>query len=69
VFGSVFRGDDHEGSDLDLLLDASPGTTLFDLGALQADLEDAPGVRVDLLTPDYLPPRMRERILQEAIPV
>ena len=69
VFGSIVRGDDHEGSDLDLLVDASPGTTLFDLGALQADLEDALGVRVDLLTPDDLPPRMRERVLREAKPV
>jgi len=41
VFGSVVRGDDREDSDLDLLVDASPGTTLFDLGALRADLEEA----------------------------
>jgi hypothetical protein len=69
VFGSVVRGDDREGSDLDLLVDASPGTTLFDLGGLQADLEEALGVRVDLLTPDDLPPRIRERVLREAKPV
>jgi predicted nucleotidyltransferase len=69
VFGSVVRGDDQEGSDLDLLVDAGPGTTLFDLGALQADLEEALGVRVDLLTPEDLPPRMRERVLREGKPV
>jgi predicted nucleotidyltransferase len=69
VFGSAIRGDDREGSDLDLLVDASPGTTLFDLGGLQADLEEALGVRVDLLTPDDLPPRIRERVLREAKPV
>jgi hypothetical protein len=35
VFGSALRGDDHDGSDLDLLVDALPGATLFDLGGLQ----------------------------------
>jgi uncharacterized protein len=69
VFGSVARGDDADGSDLDLLVDAAPGTTLFDLGGLQADLEEALGVRVDLLTPGDLPPRIRERVLREAKPV
>jgi predicted nucleotidyltransferase len=69
AFGSVVRGDDHEGSDLDLMVDADPGTTLFDLGALQADLEEVLGVPVDLLTPDDLPPIMRERVLREAKPV
>lgn len=35
VFGSVVHGTDQEGSDLDLLVDALPGATLFDLGGLQ----------------------------------
>lgn len=39
VFGSVLRGTDREGSDLDLLVDALPETTLFDLGGLQDELE------------------------------
>lgn len=51
VFGSAARGADVEGSDLDILVDALPGATLFDLGALQAELEDLLGVPVDLLTP------------------
>ena len=51
VFGSVLRGTDREGSDLDLLVDALPQTTLFDLGGLQDELETLLGVRVDLLTP------------------
>ena len=41
VFGSTLRGDDQEGSDLDLLVDPMPGTTLFDLGGLQDELQDA----------------------------
>jgi len=44
VFGSVLHDNDSDGSDLDLLVDALPGTTLFDLGGLQLALEDLLGV-------------------------
>lgn len=69
VFGSVLHGRDHEGSDLDLLVDALPGATLFDLGGLQVELEDLLGVRVDLLTPLDLPERYRADVLAQAQPV
>lgn len=69
VFGSVLHGDDRDGSDLDLLVDALPGTTLFDLGGLQVELEELLGVPVDLLTPGDLPPKYRDQILAEASPV
>jgi predicted nucleotidyltransferase len=65
----VVRGVDTEESDLDLLVDARPGATLFDLGGLHAELEALLGVRVDLLTPGDLPPRIRARVLAEARPV
>lgn len=69
VFGSVLHGTDQEGSDLDLLVDVLPGTTLFDLGGLQCELEDLLGVPVDLLTPGDLPPKYRARIVSEAKPL
>ncbi len=69
VFGSVLHGTDHDGSDLDLLVDALPGATLFDLGGLQVELEELLGASVDLLTPGDLPPKLRERVLAEAAPV
>ena len=69
VFGSVLHGTDCDGSDLDLLVDALPGATLFDLGALQVELEELLGVRVDVLTPGDLPPRLRQKVLAEAEPV
>jgi predicted nucleotidyltransferase len=69
IFGSVLRGDDGEGSDLDILVDPLPGTTLFDLGGLQMELEDLLGVHVDLLTPNDLPPKFRTQVLAEARPV
>lgn len=69
VFGSVLRGTDEEGSDLDLLVDALPGATLFDLGGLQVELEALLGVPVDVLTPADLPLRFRPLVLAEAQPV
>jgi predicted nucleotidyltransferase len=60
IFGSVLRGQDHDGSDIDLLVDALPGATLFDLGGLQEELQSLLGLRVDVLTPgDRLPERIR----------
>ncbi|MDR1163813.1 MAG: nucleotidyltransferase family protein [Candidatus Accumulibacter sp.] len=69
VFGSVLHGTDQEGSDIDLLVDALPGATLFDLGGLQEELKLLLGVSVDLLTPGDLPPKFRAKVLAEAQPV
>ena len=69
VFGSAARGDDSEASDIDVLVDPMPGATLLDLGALQVELEEALGLRVDLLTPGDLPTAFRERVLREAVVV
>ena len=69
VFGSVLHGNDAEGSDLDLLVDPLPETTLFDLGGLQVELESLLGLHVDLLTPGDLPPKFRAKVLAEAQPV
>jgi predicted nucleotidyltransferase len=66
VFGSAANGNDRDGSDLDLLVDPLPGTTLFDLGGLQVELEELLGVPVDLLIPGDLPARFRARVLAQA---
>ena len=69
VFGSVVHGDDAEGSDLDLLVDPTPETTLFDIGAIRHELPQQLGVPVDVLTPKALPDRFRDVVLAEAVPV
>jgi uncharacterized protein len=69
IFGSILRGSDIDGSDFDILVDALPGTTLFDLGGLQVELESLLGVPVDLLTPEDLSPKFRAQVLAEAQPV
>jgi predicted nucleotidyltransferase len=67
VFGSVARGEADERSDMDFLVELEPGRTLFDLGGLQYDLEQLLGCRVDVVTEHGLKPRIRERVLREAI--
>ena len=69
VFGSVVRGDDTEGSDLDLLVEPTPQTTLLDIGAIRAEVKLLTGLEVDVLTPNGLPDRIRAQVLKEALPV
>ncbi|MEY2688122.1 MAG: hypothetical protein RL375_2320, partial [Pseudomonadota bacterium] len=69
VFGSVLHGQDSESSDLDLLIDPTPDTTLFDIGAIRLELRRLLGVRVDVLTPDALPDAFKTQVLSEARPV
>lgn len=69
VFGSVLRGDDVAGSDLDLLVDPTPATTLMDIGAIRFELKELLGLEVDVLTPNGLPARFREQVLREAVAV
>jgi len=69
IFGSVARGDDAEGSDLDLLIDCRPGTGYLTLARLQAEAEEVLGVPVDLHTAAGLKERIRGAILAEARPL
>lgn len=69
VFGSVLHGDDQEDSDLDILVDPAPRTSLLDLAGLQIEIEGQTGAKVDLLTPGCLPLKFRQRVLEEAQPV
>jgi uncharacterized protein len=69
VFGSSARNEDDEDSDLDLLVDPTPETSLFDLARIQRQLEVLLGVPVDVRTPTDLPERMRAQVIIEAIPV
>jgi hypothetical protein len=67
VFGSVARGEADEQSDIDLLVDMEPGRTLLDLGGLLMDLQALLGHNVDVVTKRGLKPRIRERVLAEAV--
>ena len=69
VFGSVIHGDDVEGSDLDLLVDPTPETSLMDIARIQNRIQKLLGISVDVLTPRALPASFRDRVLSEAQPV
>lgn len=69
VFGSLARGDDHEGSDVDILVRFEGKATFDNFMGLKLDLEDLLGRRVDLLTPKCLSPDMEAEIEKEAVRV
>ena len=69
LFGSTARGDAGPGSDLDFLVEMEPGRSLFDLGGFQVDLEEALRCKVDVVTENGLRERIREEVLQEALPL
>jgi predicted nucleotidyltransferase len=65
IFGSFVRGEQEEGSDLDVLVEFEGGKSLLDLVGLKMELEEVLGRKVDLLTYNSLHPLLRDRILQE----
>jgi hypothetical protein len=69
VFGSVLTGTDDEQSDLDLLVDPTETTTLFSLTRLERAAQELLGVRVSVLTPGFLSPKFRDRVLERAEPL
>ena len=69
MFGSWARGEAGPDSDLDLLINVEPGTSLLDMIGLQQDLEDLVGSKVDVLTEDGISRHVKERILAEARPL
>src|SRR5689334_16229002 len=69
LFGSVARGEEREGSDLDFLVSMEPGRSLLDLAGLGNDLEDFLGCKVDVFTEASLKPRTRVTALKDAKPL
>lgn len=66
IFGSVLHEQDTDESDLDILVDTTDETSLFDIGAIRAELTELLGVEVDVLTPAALPDRWKKEVLNEA---
>ena len=63
VFGSVAHSSDTDESDLDILVDPTPDTTVFDLGAIRYKLLNFLGVQVDVLTPNALADHFRQKVI------
>ncbi|MCS7081205.1 MAG: nucleotidyltransferase family protein [Chloracidobacterium sp.] len=69
LFGSVARGQADDASDIDLLVEFEPGRSLFDHGALWVELNGLLGCKVDVVSARGIKPRLRERVLAEAVPL
>ena len=69
IFGSAARGDDRDGSDLDILVEPTDVTTLFDLAGLKLELEALLHVRVDVATPAALPAKVEQVIADDLRPL
>jgi predicted nucleotidyltransferase len=66
LFGSFTRGEQNDGSDVDILVEFEEGRKSFDnFMALAFFLEDLFGRKVDLLTPESLSPYIGPHILNE----
>jgi predicted nucleotidyltransferase len=69
IFGSTARGDDTDNSDLDILVEAPPGTTLYDLAQIELDLEAVLGCKVEVLTKGFLAPDIAESAEADLAPI
>jgi len=69
LFGSYVRGEQHENSDIDLLVEYPQNTTLFDIVKLKRNLEDVLGKSVDLVGYNVIKPRIKQFILSEQLPI
>ena len=66
VFGSAVRGDDVEGSDLDILVDPLSATTMMDIARIEHELVQLLKIPVDVLTPNALPTKFRDQVIAQA---
>jgi len=69
IFGSIARGEESGGSDVDFLVEMEEGRSLLDLVGFVQDLEELLECDVDVVTEGGLSPHLRDAILSEAVPL
>jgi len=69
VFGSVVRGEERDDSDIDLLVEFLPGSTLFDHVGLINSLSKVFGRKVDVVSERALNKHLKSKVLSEAVPL
>jgi hypothetical protein len=69
IFGSVARGDEQPGSDIDFLVELEPGARPIEILSIGVAIEEVLGVKIDVATPSSLRERLRDEVLAEAVPL
>ena len=69
LFGSIARSEADKNSDIDLVVDFDPDRSLLDHAGLWLDLQELLGLKVDVVSERGIKPRIRERVLKEAVPL
>ncbi len=69
LFGSFARGDDHPGSDIDILIDIEPTLSIFDVLRMEGVLREKFSRKIDLVEFSALKPSIRDKVLSQAIPL
>ncbi|OIO49800.1 MAG: hypothetical protein CO042_00785 [Parcubacteria group bacterium CG_4_9_14_0_2_um_filter_41_8] len=69
IFGSVVRGEDKKGSDVDILVEPPDKMTFLGLIGLKHQLEDVLKKKVDLLTYNSVHPLLKDKIFKEQIQI
>jgi hypothetical protein len=67
IFGSASRNEDTEKSDLDILVDAPAGASLYDLAQVELELEAILGCKVEVLTKGFMAPDVLDRVETDLI--
>lgn len=69
IFGSFVRGEQKEGSDIDILVKFDEDATLFDFMRLSIFLEEKLGVNVDIVPQDTIRKEIKEIVMQGMVSI
>lgn len=67
LFGSRVRGEETETSDYDFLLEMNRGSSIFDMGGIQVELEEMLKTKVDVVSVNGISPRLKPYIEEEKV--
>ena len=69
VFGSTARGEQHAGSDIDILIDFDPSAriTVYDYVAVKNDIASLFDGKVDVIDREGLKPHLRQPVVRDLV--
>ena len=67
IFGSYARGEQKKNSDVDILVEPPKNISLLDISGLKIELEDKLNKKVDIVSYNYIHPKLKEKILKSEV--